>query len=161
MSTDNLLILTESLFKMVNPNIITQFVIKNGIKSLLVSNVTEADFINIELITNKPQYLASLRLVEIKTTIGSNIDSTYIYGLFENITSIISSSNTQAIATNNFNTYKPFQNGFKNGIPVGTLIDTLSSLSNDLPNTFQLPKVFSFCFQAVLNSVPANPESPM
>lgn len=133
-----LLTLQESLFKRVNPNIIT-----NIIGNLIIAeNITEQDFPNLIFVTNNPTFSnEQLSLFDIKVYLENNIQPTIIYGLLPIVQQTLYNEESKAYSLKE-TTYTPFINGFKGG-SIGITIDKLSNLSLYTPDTNFKIKKFS------------------
>lgn len=133
-----LLTLQESLFKRINPNIITNI---TG-NLIIVENITEQDFPNLIFVTNNPSFSnEQLSLFDIKVYLENNIQPTIIYGLLPIIQQRLYYEQSIAYALNK-STYIPFINGLKGGT-IGITIDKLSNLSLYTPDTNFKTKKFS------------------
>jgi hypothetical protein len=145
---DFLLNAQSKLFKFINSSIITEIINKpdkTG-KFLIAKNIEEKDIPSLEFITNSPQYKTYMYFVDIQCFLSPNgipqLFTTPIYGLTSITRARIDRSDTEAFRANK-TTHHPFENGFKNGISIGELVDNLTSLSRDLPNTFGVLKTFT------------------
>ena len=138
----------SKLFKFVNPNIIIEITEKPNKKGMLLiaKNVREEDIPNMEFVTNNPQYKTYMNFEDIHCFLAPNgmpqLFATPIYGLTSIVKARIERSDTEGFRSGS-TTHFPFKNGFKNGISIGELIDSLTSLSRDLPNTFGVVKTFT------------------
>jgi len=150
MAEDDFVLVSQSkLFKFINPNIATEIVDKddNSGKLLIARNVSEADIPNLVFITNSPQYKTYMSFTDILCFLSPNnipqLNSLPIYGLKQNVKARIERSDTEGFISNH-TTHKPFAAGFgENGLSIGELIDNLTSLSRDLPDTYGIPKTFT------------------
>lgn len=133
-----LLTLQESVFKRINPNIITNI---TG-NLIIVENITEQDFPNLIFVTNNPSFSnEQLSLFDIKVYLENNIQPTIIYGLLPIVEQRLYYEQSIAYALNK-STYTPFINGLKGGT-IGVTIDKLSNLSLYTPDTNFKTKKFS------------------
>lgn len=145
---DFILIAQSKLFKFVNPNIVVEIQEKPDKTGtlLIANNIDEEDVPFLEFVTNNPQYKSYMNFVEIKCFLAPNgipqLFSTPIYGLDSIVNARIERSDTEGFKYN-VNTHLPFKNGFKGGISIGELIDSLTKLSRDLPNTYGVKKKFT------------------
>ena len=165
MAEDDFLLIAQSkLFKFVNPNISTEIVEKYNDKScklLVARNISEADISKLIFVTNNPQYKTYMSFTDILCFLAPNnipqLNSTCIYGLKENVQARINRSDTAAFVSNR-TSHKPFAAGFGNySLTIGQLIDNLTRLSRDLPNTVGIPKTFTIILDPParqLNSIP-------
>jgi len=131
----------ESLFKRIDPAINTS--INNDNTIITASNISEKTFPNLVFITNNPGYQNSyMSLIDIDVYLNNQTLPTEIYGLLPIVQQKIQNSDAEAFIDNK-QSHSPFKNGFQNGINIGTLIDTLSSLSINTPDTFEIVKKFT------------------
>jgi hypothetical protein len=86
-----------------------------------------------------------MQLQHINVYLDTDIHPTIIYGLNNIVNKRVELSDTQSFV-NSQSTNQPFVNGFKNGITIGELIDTLSSLCTATPNTVGKVKRFDLVF---------------
>jgi hypothetical protein len=150
MAEDDFVLISQSkLFKFINPNISTEIINKvddSGRQFLIARNISEADIPNLLFITNNPKFKTYMTFTEIQCFLSPNnipqLDNIPIYGLNEFVKARLERSDTEGFASNQ-PTHKPFINGFKNGISIGELIDKLTTLSRDLPDTYGIPKTFT------------------
>jgi len=155
--TDFVLTAQSKLFKFVNPNIIVEIIDKPDKKGklLIAKNIHEADIPALEFVTNNPQYKTYMNFEDIHCFLAPNgipqLFATPIYGLASIVKARIERSDTEGFK-NNYSTHLPFKNGFKNGISIGELIDNLTSLSRDLPNTYGVIKTFTLILDPPLGN---------
>ena len=136
-----ILSLQESVFRRLDPNINAE--ISEDQTMLRVTNVSEEIFPQLIFITNSPEFQNSYMFLDnIKVYLDDNKYHTDIYGLLPILGQVIQNSDANAY-TNNQKTHQPFINGFQNGINIGQLIDTLSSLSVNTPDTYGRVKTFT------------------
>jgi hypothetical protein len=144
-----ILVAQQKLFQKLSPSICVDFVSEKEKMFLVASNITEDNMKNLELVTNSPSYTSYMNLVGLEVVLAPNhIPQTipiHIYGLFDFVNSRISRSDADAFASDS-KTHFPFINGFKNGITIGELIDNLTAMSRQLPNTYEVPKIFKLIF---------------
>jgi len=135
-----LLTLQESLFKRVNPNIITNI---SG-NLIIAENITEQDFPYLIFVTNNPSFSnEQLRLTNINVYLENNVQPTMIYGLLPIVQQRLYYKGSESYSLKE-NTYTPFINGFKGG-SIGTTVDKLSNLSVYTPDTnFKVKKFTLF-----------------
>jgi hypothetical protein len=139
-----ILSIQESLFKRTDPKINLSISADNTL--ITASNITEESFADIALVTNNPGFQNSyMSLVDIDVYLNNEILPTEIYGLLPIVQQRIQNSDAKAYTLNR-QTHKPFENGFQNNITIGELIDTLSSLSSNTPDTFGIVKKFVLKF---------------
>ena len=106
---NTLLTLQESLFKRINPNIITNI---NG-NLIIAENITEEDFPYLIFVTNNPSFSnEQLRLTDINVYLENNVQPTMIYGLLPIVQQRLYYDESKAYSLNQ-TTYTPFINGFK------------------------------------------------
>ena len=135
-----ILSIQESLLKKVNSNIIIN--IKNN-TLLIAANVSEDDFKNLIFVTNNPSFTNSyMFLTNIEVYLDNNLEQTEIYGLLPIVSQQIGQSDCSAYIDAK-RTHQPFINGFQDGITIGQLIDKLSSLSINTPDTNNKVKKFT------------------
>jgi len=142
-----ILSIQESLFKRTNPKINVSISEDNTL--ITASNITEESFANIELVTNNPGFQNSyMSLVDIDVYLNNEILPTEIYGLLPIVQQRIQNSDAEAY-TLHIPTHRPFISGFQNNITIGQLIDTLSSLSSNTPDTFGIVKIIVLKFDPI------------
>jgi len=130
----------ESLFKRVNPNIITN--ISNNGHTLIADNISEEDFAQLIFVTNSPSFNGiKMTVFDIKVYLDNNVHPTIIYGLLDIVGQTITSSESIAYSQGK-STYQPFINGFQVNT-IGNLVDELSSLSINTPYTYGKKKIYS------------------
>ena len=135
-----ILAIQSSLFKRIDPNINVN--IYNE-ELLVASKISEEVFPDLLFATNNPSYLNSyMYLSDIKVFLNNEIEPTTIYGLLPIVQQRIENSDSEAFINNSVS-HKPFAIGFQNGISIGELIDTLSSLSRNTPDTYGMVKTFT------------------
>jgi hypothetical protein len=135
-----ILAIQSSLFKRIDPNINVNIYDE---KMLVASKISEETFKKLVFTTNNPGYTNSyVFLSDIKVYLNNEFEPTTIYGLLPIVQQRIENSDSEAFV-NNENAHQPFIDGFQNGMTIGQLIDTLSSLSRNTPDTFGIVKTFS------------------
>jgi len=135
-----ILAIQASLFKRIDPNINVN--IYNE-ELLVASKISEEVFPDLIFATNNPSYLNSyMYLSDIKVYLNNEIEPTTIYGLLPIVQQRIENSDSEAFINNSIS-HKPFAIGFQNGISIGELVDTLSSLSRNTPDTYGMVKTFT------------------
>jgi len=152
MSTEKstILAIQSSLFKRIDPNINVN-IYNDSI--LVASKISEETFKNLVFATNNPSFTNGyMYLSDIKVYLNLQIEPTEIFGLLPIVQQRIENSDSEAYTENQVSN-QPFINGFQNGITIGQLIDTLSSLSRNTPDTFGIVKTFTLYID------PANPIS--
>ncbi len=128
-----ILAIQASLLKKVNPNIIINIV--NNDTLLIAADVSEDDFANLIFITNNPSFGNSyMYLSNIEVYLDNNLEHTEIYGLLPIVSQQVAQSDATAYI-NAARTHQPFIDGFQRGITISQLIDRLSSLSVNTPDT--------------------------
>jgi len=146
MSYSTILSIQSALYKRVDANINTQ-IIDDTV--LIASKISEETFKKLAFITNSPSYRNSyMYLTDIKVYLNNQIEPTEIYGLLPIVQQRMQNSDSEAFIDQNTENY-PFINGFQNGITIGQLVDTLSSLSRNTPDTFGLVKTFTLFIDPV------------
>jgi hypothetical protein len=144
----------ESLFKTVNPSIITN--ITNDGHTLIADNISEEDFEKLTFITNSPSFNGiKMSLFDIKVYLDNNVHSTMIYGLLEIVKQTMTYEESIAYSEGQ-STYQPFISGFQIGT-IGNIVNELSTLSVNTPYTFGKKKVYSLYIE---NDGPTNVNSP-
>jgi len=139
-----ILSIQESIFKRIDPKINVSISEDNTI--IKAANITEESFALIELVTNNPGFQNSyMSLVDIDVYLNNELLPTQIYGLLPIVQQRIQNSDAEAFIDNK-QSHSPFKNGFQNNITIGQLIDTLSSLSRNTPDTFEIVKKFTLKF---------------
>ncbi len=135
-----ILSIQESLLKKVNPNIIINIV--NNETLLIAANVSEDDFANLIFVTNSPSFGNSyMYLINIEVYLDNNLEHTEIYGLLPIVSQQVEQSDANAYI-NAARTHQPFINGFQGGITISQLINELSVLSVNTPDTYGKVKKF-------------------
>lgn len=130
----------ESLFKRVNPNIITN-ISDNG-HTLIADNISEEDFAQLIFVTNSPSFNGTkMSLFDIKVYLDNEVQPTMIYGLLEIVKQTITYNESIAYSEGQ-STYQPFINKFQIGT-IGNVVNELSSLSVNTPYTYNKKKVYS------------------
>ena len=130
-----------SLLKKVNPNIIINVI--NDETLLIAANVTEDDFKNLIFVTNNPSFDNSyMYLTNIEVYLDNNLEQTEIYGLLPIVSQQIGQSDCSAYIDAK-RTHQPFIDGFQGGISIGQLINELSNLSVNTPDTYGKSKKFT------------------
>ena len=134
------LAIEQALMKRVNPDIYTM--ISDDETTLIAGDITESDFPNLEFVTNNPTFNNSyVFLKDIEVYLGDQKFPTDILGLLPIVQQRMENSDSLAFI-DGYKSNKPFINGFENGIDIGTLVDTLSSLSVNTPHTYGITKTF-------------------
>ena len=145
-----------SLLKKVNPNIIINVI--NDETLLIAANVTEDDFKNLIFVTNNPSFDNSyMYLTNIEVYLDNNLEKTEIYGLLPIVSQRIGQSDCSAYIDAK-RTHQPFIDGFQDGISIGQLINELSNLSVNTPDTYGKSKKFTLYIDPKRISSP--PPSP-
>lgn len=135
-----IIIIQESLFKRVNPNIITN-ISDNG-HTLIADNISEEDFAQLIFVTNSPSFNGTkMSLFDIKVYLDNEVQPTMIYGLLEIVKQTITYNESIAYSEGQ-STYQPFINKFQIGT-IGNVVNELSSLSINTPYTYDKKKVYS------------------
>jgi hypothetical protein len=132
----------QSLFKRTDPNIISNLTADQT--TLIASNISEETFVKLPFVTNSPAFKNSyMYLLKIQVYLGAQSEPTEIFGLLPIVQQRIENSDSLAYSlgepVNN-----PFTTGFKGGKTIGEIVDTLSSLSRNIPDTYGVPKRFTF-----------------
>ena len=149
-SKSTILAILNVLLKSVDQNIITS--ISDDQTTITASNITEANFPNLILITNNPSYNNSyVYLSNISVYLDNNLFPTEIHGLFPIVQEAVQIGDSLGFVQQN-TINLPFINGFKNnpsdstGLTIGQLIDALSLLNISLPDTYGKVKKFTLIF---------------
>ena len=130
----------QALIKRLNSDIYT--LISEDQTTLIAADVSESDFMNLEFVTNNPSFNNSyMYLADIEVYLGEQNYPTEIYGLLPIVQQRIENSDALAFI-DGLRSCHPFINGFQNGIDVGTLVDTLASMSSNTPDTYGVVKHF-------------------
>jgi len=133
--------LQQSLLKRTDPNIISN--LSDDQTTLIAANVSEATFVKLPFVTNNPGFNNSyMYLKAIKVYLGNQSDPTEIFGLLPVVQQRIENSDSLAYSEGK-PTHTPFTAGFKGGKNIGEVVDTLSSLSRNTPDTYGIPKRFT------------------
>lgn len=110
------------------------------------SNITPFAFQKLTLITNSPSYNNTYYFfLDVQVYLGNNLLPTKIFGLSQIINAKIRTSEANAFIHGK-RTHDPFINGFKNGLNIDEIVDILSSISDETPETKGVPKNFTLFF---------------
>lgn len=134
--------LQQSLFKRTDPNIISNLTADQT--TLVASNISEATIVLLPFVTNSPAFKNSyMYLKKILVYLGNQSEPTEIFGLLPVVQQRIENSDSLAYSSG-IPVHNPFTNGFKGGKTIGEVVDTLSSLSRNIPDTYGIVKRFTF-----------------
>lgn len=130
----------DILFKIsdASQNIISS--ISDDQQTITSLNIYEETFIYIQLVTNNPQYNNYyIGLSNIKVYLDDSLVETEIFGLYEIVAKRIQMSDQKAFLAGQLR-HRPFGDGITTtginaGINIGQLIDKLSELCDEIPNT--------------------------
>lgn len=136
-----ILAIQYALLKRLDPSI--GVTISEDQKLLTASDVSEETFQQLLFVTNNPGFQNSYMFLEnILVYLGNDIHPTEIYGLLPIVKQKIENSDASAYI-DGATTHQPFINGFQNGVNIGTLVDALSALSKNTPDTYGIVKKFT------------------
>jgi hypothetical protein len=134
----------SALLKILDPAIDVD--ISEDQTTLTASNISETAITNLVMPTNNPAFQNSyLYIQDIQVYLNSNLTPTKIFGLLEIVETRVQLSDATAYVNSQL-THKPFLNGFKNNIPMGQLVDTLSTLSRATTTTTGAKKTYTIVF---------------
>jgi hypothetical protein len=133
--------LQQSLLKRTDPNIISNVTADQT--TLIAANISEETFVNLPFVTNNPGFNNSyMYLVDIKVFLNNQSEPTEIFGLLPIVQQRIENSDSEAYSEGK-PTHRPFINGFEGNNSIGYVVDTLSALSRNTPNTYGVVKRFT------------------
>jgi hypothetical protein len=89
---------------------------------------------------------------DILVYLGNNVEPTEIFGLLPIVQQRFENSDSLAFSEK-MDTNTPFLNGFQNGASIGALVDTLSSLSLNTPDTYGIVKRFTLFIDPEVKTV--------
>jgi hypothetical protein len=124
-------------------------------RTLVASNISETEMINLTMITNDPSHNARIHVDSINVSLNDEKKPTRIYGLYDICLEKIETEDVLSYAEN-LRTFQPFKNGFRNGITINELCDKLSALALRSPDTFRKVKKYSI----VLGNCAGYPTKP-
>ena len=140
-STNTILQMQSALLKRIDPKISIKMM-DDGI-TIVASNISEETFPKLEFVTNNPGYINGyLELTGIDVFLKDERYPTSIYGLLPIVHQRIANSDANAFITDH-RSHKPFIDGFQEGRTIGEVVDILSNLSRNTPDTFGIIKTFS------------------
>lgn len=140
-TTNTILQMQIALLKRLDPSISIKM-LDDGI-TIVASNISEAIFPKLEFVTNNPGYSNGyLELTNIEVFLKNERYPTSIYGLFPIVQQRIANSDADAFIRDH-RSHEPFINGFQEGRPIGAVVDILSNLSRNTPDTFGIIKTFT------------------
>jgi hypothetical protein len=113
--------------------------------TLVASNISEKEMIDLRMITNDPAHNARIHVDSIKVSLDNEKKEARIYGLYDICLEKIETEDVLSYVEN-LRSFQPFKNGFQNGITINELCDTLSSLAICSPDTFKRVKKYSIKF---------------
>lgn len=137
-----ILTLQESLFRELDPNIITTMS-EDG-HTLFVNNLTVDNVKNCVFIANNPAFDVQITLENVQLYLDNFLQPTPIQGLYE-IMKLRAQRDDGMAYLEGKNTYQPYFRDFQGG-PVEILTDRLSELSRGAPDTAGRLKKYSFTF---------------
>ena len=126
-----LLLQQKALFNLLGNNINLRM---PDSRTLIASNISEEQMINVTIITNYASNNANLHFDNVDVYLKGDLEPVTIYG-FYNILDVKIQAEGAIAFTQNKNVYQPFINGFQGGITVNELCDKLSELSLYSPDT--------------------------
>jgi hypothetical protein len=149
-----ILTLQESLFRDLDPNIITNLSEDGHI--LYASNITEQNIKYVQFVANSPLFGGVYMVLEgVEVFLDNNLLPTPVYGLYEILNQRVKIVDAKSYIINQ-KTYTPFNVNFQVGT-VPQLTDTLSSLSTSSTNTYGHIKKYTLIFS---NHTPAPQPAP-
>ena len=145
-----ILAIQASLLKRIDPDINVNIYDET---LLVASRISEAVFKELSFVTNNPSFNNSYMYVSDIKVYVNNVEEVQIYGLLPIVQQRVENSDSLAF-TENKTTHKPFLIGFQDGKTVGEVVDTLSSLSRNTPDTYGMMKTFTLYIDPPLDKVP-------
>jgi len=141
-SRSTLLMQQKALFNLLGNNINVNMSNSN---TLVASNISEEEMINLQIVTNYAFNGAVLHFDKIEVYLEGDLDPVNVYGLYDILNEQIQVLDTIAFI-NKENVYQPFKNGFQNGITVNELCDQLSELCVYSRDTTDIVKTYTMTF---------------
>jgi hypothetical protein len=132
-----------ALLALLNPSIHLEL-IDNG-HTLIASDISEKDMIDLEIITNDPAHGARIHVDLITVSLDDEKRESRVYGFYDICLEKIETEDVLSY-TKNLKSFKPFKNGFQNGITVNELCDQLSLLATNSPDTVGRVKKYRIKF---------------
>ena len=134
----------QNIFYNTDPSIICEISPDGTI--LKASNISPLTFQKLTLITNTPSYNNTyFEFIDIEVFLGNDLLPTKIFGIRDIVNARIKTSEGFAFV-NSFITHDPFINGFQNRLTIDEIVDILSEISDETPQTKGIPKKYTLIF---------------
>jgi len=133
----------ESLFRILDTSI--KIDISADGHTLIARNITEADMINLTMVTNSSSYNERIEFKGVEIFLNNQLNPSPVYGFYSICLQSLEIQDVEAFAAGK-KTYQPFLNGFQNAMTVNQLCDHLSALSVGSPDTYGSVKTYTVYF---------------
>jgi hypothetical protein len=130
----------EALFKMLGTNVKTT--ISSDGHTLVASDITETQLIQVQFITNNASNNAKIHFDEINVYLDKDHEPSTIHGFFDILKSRVAREDVLALTVNN-TVYQPFLKNFQGGNTVNQLCDAISALDDSSPDTYHKVKTYT------------------
>jgi hypothetical protein len=137
-----LLIQQKALFNLLGNKINTNM---PNSSTLVASNISEEEMVNVNLVTNYAFNNANLHFDKIEVYLEGDLEPVNVYGFYDILNEQIQLQDTISFI-NKENIYQPFKNGFQNGITINELCDSLSELCAYSTDTRGSVKTYTMTF---------------
>jgi len=140
---DWLLFSQQKLIQLNAPEVtsIISYVADGGAR-LTLSNISEADLVKLNFLTNTDQNNNYLYLEEVTVNLGDSVTGLLIPGLQDAMLDVFRLSDLISYLADS-KTHNPFSTIAFNGISVGQFVDTLTAALPTVPDTLGIPKTFT------------------
>jgi len=140
---DWLLFSQQKLIQINAPSVTSRIsYVADGGARLTLSNISEADLVKLEFLTNTDGNNNYLYLEDVQVNLGNSVSPLLISGLKDTMLDIFRLSDLQNYLGDS-KTHNPFTITAFNGKSVGEFIDNLTAALPTVPDTLGIPKTFT------------------
>lgn len=131
MSHNTYFTMTKSVMSITDQNLIINISPDN--KSMIINNISEATFTQLPFVTNSPLFTGYYSIDKVEHFLNNNLQPTLILGASEICQGRFKAADATSFISNN-TTFRPFKDGFNNGLSSFNMLSSLSRLSADVAN---------------------------
>ena len=131
MSYSTYFTMTKSVMLATDQNLIIDISPDN--KHMVINNISEETFIQLPFVTNSPLFRGYHSINKVDHFLNNNLNPTHILGASEICQGRFKAADALAFISGN-TTFKPFKDGFNEGLSPFNMLSSLSRLSADVAN---------------------------